>query len=89
MNPQFGREAGAIEVIARDRAVSDALIARAQELMDLRSVIRGQVITFGSDPYGHGMAGLTFVERPTVDAAVGRAPGRGARPRRAPRHRDG
>ena len=70
MNLQFGREAGAIEVIARDRAVSDALIARAQELMDLRSVIRGQVITFGSDPYGRGMAGLTFVERPTVDAAA-------------------
>ena len=68
MNPQFGREAGAIEVIASDRAVSDALIARAQELMDLRSVIRGQVVTFGSDPYGRGMAGITFVARPTVDA---------------------
>ena len=70
MNPQFGREAGAIEVIALDRAVSDALIARAEELMDLHSVIRGQVITFGSDPYGRGMAGLTFVERPSVDAAA-------------------
>ncbi|WP_141824321.1 AAA family ATPase [Humibacillus xanthopallidus] len=68
MNPQFGRESGAIEVIARDRGVSDALIARAQELMDLRSVIRGRVVTFGTDPYGHGMAGITFVARPTVDA---------------------
>ena len=68
MNPQFGREVGAIEVIASDRAVSDALIARALELMDLRSVIRGQVVTFGSDPYGRGMAGLTFVTRPTLDA---------------------
>jgi hypothetical protein len=68
MNPQFGRESGAIEVIAGDRALSDALIARAQELMDLRSVIRGQVVTFGSDPYGRGMADITFVARPTVDA---------------------
>jgi hypothetical protein len=36
--------------------------------MDLRSVIRGQVVTFGSDPYGRGMAGITFVARPTVAA---------------------
>src|SRR6478609_307772 len=67
-NPQFGRESGAVEVIAGDRTVSDGLIARAQELMDLRSVIRGQVVTFGSDPYGNGMAGITFVARPAVDA---------------------
>jgi hypothetical protein len=68
MSPQFGREAGAIEVMARDRALSDTLIARAQELMDLRSVIRGRVVTFGSDPYGRGMAGITYVARPAVDA---------------------
>ena len=45
-------------------------MARVQELMDERSVIRGQVVTFGSDPYGPGMAGVTFIERPTVDAAA-------------------
>src|SRR6478609_10022529 len=70
MNRQFGRESGSIEVVARDRDVSDALMARIQELMDERSVIRGQVVTFGSDPYGPGMAGVTFIERPTVDAAA-------------------
>ena len=70
MNRQFGRESGTIEVVARDRDVSDAVMARLQELMDERSVIRGQVVTFGSDPYGPGMAGVTFIERPTVDAAA-------------------
>src|SRR6478752_171087 len=70
MNRQFGRESGTIEVVAQDRDVSDALMARIQELMDERSVIRGQVVTFGSDPYGPGMAGVTFIERPTVDAAA-------------------
>jgi hypothetical protein len=28
------------------------------------------VLTFGGDPYGPGMAGVTFVARPTVDAAA-------------------
>ena len=68
MNLQFGREAGMVEVISRDREVSDALIARVQELMDERSVIRGQVVTLAADPYGPGMAGLTFLERPRVPA---------------------
>jgi hypothetical protein len=70
MNRQFGRESGTIEVLSQDRDVSDALMARVQELMDERSVIRGQVVTFGSDPYGPGLAGVTFIERPTVDAAA-------------------
>jgi SpoVK/Ycf46/Vps4 family AAA+-type ATPase len=59
---------GMVEVIAVDRDVADALIARVQELMDARSVLRGQVVTFGADPYGRGMAGLTFLERPHVPA---------------------
>jgi hypothetical protein len=70
MNRQFGRESGTIEVLSQDRDVSDALMARVQELMDERSVIRGQVVTFGSDPYGPGLAGVTFIERPTIDAAA-------------------
>jgi hypothetical protein len=45
-------------------------MARIQELMDARSILRGQVLTFGADPYGPGMAGVTFVERPRVDAAA-------------------
>ena len=68
-NPQFGRETGSLEVLSEDRELSDALMARVQALMDERSVIRGQVVTFGSDPYGPALAGVSFVARPTVDAA--------------------
>ena len=68
VNRQFGREAGNIEVMSADRALSDALMARVQALMDERSILRGQVVTFGSDPYGPGLTGVTFVERPSVDA---------------------
>ena len=49
---------------------SDALMARVQELMDQRSVIRGQVVTFGPTPTAAAWPVLTFVERPTVDAAA-------------------
>ena len=41
--------------------------------MDERSVIRGQVVTFGSDPYGPGLADVTFIERPDGRRGRGRA----------------
>ncbi|MEP7332828.1 MAG: ATP-binding protein [Terracoccus sp.] len=65
-NPQYGREEGVLEVLAPDRETADALIGRARALMDERSILRGQVVTFGADPYGRGMAGLSFLERPTL-----------------------
>ncbi len=68
-NPHFGRETGMVEVIAREHAISEALIARMRELMDEQSVIRGKVVTLAEDPYGMGMAGLTFLARPTLDRA--------------------
>jgi hypothetical protein len=67
-NPQFGREVGTLEVLAVERPAADALMERVRSLMDERSVIRGQVITFGFDPYGRGLAGITFVERPDLPA---------------------
>ncbi|MCU1538105.1 MAG: Cell division protein FtsH [Humibacillus sp.] len=66
-NPQYGREQATMEVIAPERDVSEALIGRLRELMDTHSVIRGQVVTLAGDPYGHGMSGLTYVQRPTID----------------------
>ncbi|MGO4596811.1 AAA family ATPase [Terrabacter sp. 2RAF25] len=69
-NRQFGRELGSIEVMGADRDLSEALMARVQQLMDERSILRGQVITFGTDPYGPGISGVTFVARPTVDAGA-------------------
>ncbi|MEO6998834.1 MAG: AAA family ATPase, partial [Terracoccus sp.] len=65
-NPQYGREEGVFEVLAPDRETADALIGRVRALMDERSILRGQVVTFGADPYGRGMAGLSFLERPRL-----------------------
>lgn len=68
-NPQYGREDGVLEVLAPDRETADELVGLVRRLMDERSVLSGQVITFGADPYGRGMAGITFVERPTLTRA--------------------
>ena len=68
-NPQLGREHGALEILAADAATSRALVDRLRELMDLRSVIRGQVVTFAHDPFGRGLGGITFVARPTLTAS--------------------
>jgi DNA polymerase III delta prime subunit len=66
-NPHYGRETGMVEVIAQERTVGEALIARMRHLMDEHSVIRGKVVTLAEDPYGMGMPGLTFVARPGLD----------------------
>ncbi|MDN5796774.1 MAG: ATP-binding protein [Intrasporangium sp.] len=66
--PQYGREDALVEVVAPERSVAEAVIDRVRALMDERSVLRGQIITFASDPYGRGMAGITFVERPSLSA---------------------
>ena len=69
MNPQFGRETGTLEVMRRTGRLgcADGPGAGAHGRAQRHP---GQVVTFGSDPYGPGMAGVTFVARPSVDAAA-------------------
>lgn len=67
-NPHVGREKAILEVLAPERDAAEALVARLREVMDERSVMRGQVITLASDPYGPGLAGATFIERPALTA---------------------
>jgi hypothetical protein len=64
--PHFGRPEGGLDVLAADRAVAEALLVEVRALMDERSVFRGKVVTFSGDPYGRGIAGVTFVERPRL-----------------------
>jgi hypothetical protein len=61
-----GRPSGRLDVLAVDPEVAQALVAEARELMHERSVFRGQVVTFADDPYGQGLGGITFFERPTM-----------------------
>jgi hypothetical protein len=64
--PRMGRPTGSLDVLAVDGTAAKALVAEVRELMDQRSVFRGQVVTFATDPYGPGLAGISFVERPTL-----------------------
>ena len=64
--PHMMRPVGAVDVLAADDDVVRRLVGEIRELMTERSVLRGQVLTFAHDPYGHGLADITFVERPTL-----------------------
>ncbi|HEU5000540.1 MAG TPA: ATP-binding protein [Lapillicoccus sp.] len=63
-SPHMMRPVGAVDVLAVDDEVVRRLVGEIRELMTERSVIKGQVLTFAHDPYGHGLAGITFFERP-------------------------
>ena len=66
VQPHFGPQQGGLEVLSPDRATASSLLEHVRRLMDELSVFRGQVVTFADDPYGQGLAGVTFVERPCV-----------------------
>ena len=65
-NPHVGRESAVFEVLAPERGGAEELVARLREVMDERSIMRGQVITLAEDPYGPGLAGVAFIERPAL-----------------------
>jgi ATP-dependent 26S proteasome regulatory subunit len=62
----FGREAVTLEIAATDESVSTRLVARLHEVMNERSVIRGNVVSFASDEFGNSIGALTFLARPEV-----------------------
>jgi ATPase family protein associated with various cellular activities (AAA) len=64
--PHMMRPVGAADVLAPNDDVVRRLVGEIRELMKERSVLRGQVLTFAHDPYGHGLAGITFFERPQL-----------------------
>ncbi len=66
--PQFGRVTASLDVLSADADLSGRLLAEVRRLMLAHSVLRGKVLTFTGDEYGHGAAGATFVPRPTVTA---------------------
>jgi hypothetical protein len=65
-SPQMMRPSGALDVLAADQEVSRELVAEVRDLMQEHSILRGQVVTFAGDPYGQGLAGMTFFVRPTM-----------------------
>ncbi len=47
---EFGRPMGGLDIVTPDPAAAQSLVAEVRRLMDLRSVFRGQVVTFGRWP---------------------------------------
>ena len=61
-----GRPTGRLDVLAVDSDVARELVTEVRRLMQERSILRGQVVTFADDPYGQGLGGITFFERPAM-----------------------
>lgn len=66
---RFGRDTATLEVLASTPATAAAFIDRVRERANELSVVRGQVVTFGRNDYGHGVGSMTFLPRPEVSAA--------------------
>lgn len=65
-DPQQGRTAVAVELISADPAVGAAVVDRLSLDMNAGSVLRGQVLGFAPDEFGHGLGKISFLPRPTV-----------------------
>jgi hypothetical protein len=59
---------GRIEVLAPTSELATALLTEVRELSLVRSVLRGQVISFSGNPYENSMKEITFVRRPDLPA---------------------
>jgi ATPase family protein associated with various cellular activities (AAA) len=64
--PRYGNSVARMEILSAAPGVAAALIAEVHELMVLRSVLRGQVLTLGGSDFEPGVGGITFHQRPTL-----------------------
>jgi hypothetical protein len=65
-NRMHGRETASLEVLARESQVAERLVAAIRRLMQERSVLRGQVLTFtGGGDFGEE-TGSMFVRREAI-----------------------
>ena len=68
-NRQTGSPNLSLAVMAAERSAAAALLAAIHEDLRVNSVLRGQVVSLGFDPYGQSGAGVTFLERPELSRA--------------------
>jgi hypothetical protein len=66
--PQAGRNTASLEVLTADDATATAFLADFEARMLRLSVLRGRVLTFTGNEWGHGAAGASFLPRPEVAA---------------------
>jgi hypothetical protein len=66
--PDRGLNTARLEILAADEGGAAALLGALRRLMLLRSVLRGQVLSFSGNAFGAGAAGVDFLPRPQVPA---------------------
>ncbi|WP_328469173.1 ATP-binding protein [Actinoplanes sp. NBC_00393] len=65
---RFGQPKAQMDVLTAADGVAARLIARVRELMLLRSVLRGQVLSLGGSDYEPGVGDIVFHRRPALTA---------------------
>ncbi|MBF4994502.1 26S protease regulatory subunit [Arthrobacter gandavensis] len=65
-NAQTGSPNVNLAVMALERSAAAAVLAAVHGDLRSNSVLRGQVVSLGFDPYGQSGAGVTFLERPEL-----------------------
>jgi cell division protease FtsH len=63
---RFGRPTVQLEILTTDPASAQQLLTEVRALMVRHNVFRGQVVSFESHEFGHGVGPLRFHARPTV-----------------------
>jgi cell division protease FtsH len=63
---RYGRPGVQLEILAEDPGAAQRLLAELRALMVRHNVFRGQVVSFESHEFGHGVGPLRFHTRPTV-----------------------
>jgi DNA polymerase III delta prime subunit len=64
--PVYGRDDVGVEVLTADPDAGTALLAEIRRRTNDHSVIRGKMVSFSPDEFGHGFGRLTFLPRPRV-----------------------
>lgn len=65
-NPQYGRMAVQLEVLARTREAGERLLKDLPELIREHNVFRGKVVSFERHEFGHGVGPFRLHQRPGI-----------------------
>ncbi len=67
-SPEFGLERVSLQIVSTDPAAAPRAATEIRTAVLEHNVFRGQVLSFGSEVFGHGQTLLQFHRRPTLHA---------------------
>ena len=68
-DPEYGRNGASVEILTDTPDRATALVGEIHRLMNERSIVRGNVVSFSPGEYGESIVGgMAFLERPVVPA---------------------